>query len=111
MHTPVSREIVRDILLIRRNFKFSSLIIRHNVSIDGTRGSGQPFHPRDLQLLAGKLDYNDAGTPQARIVVPGFSLNDNHLPLGGRKPVEETMRSLLLPALSPPPPFYRDPNT
>lgn len=37
------------------------------LSRSGTRGSDQPF-PCDLQLLAGKLDYNDAGTPQARIV-------------------------------------------
>lgn len=64
------------------------------LSRSGTRGNDQPF-PCDLQLLAGKLDYNDAGTPQARIVggtARSLSLNDNHL-VTCRK-MAEIMRSL-----------------
>lgn len=53
-------------------FKFQIFIFFPNyiakfLSTSGTRGSDQPF-PCDLQLLPGKLDYNDAGTPQARII-------------------------------------------
>lgn len=53
-----------------RKFSFSSLITSHCFyrRAEHVAATSRFHFPCDLQLLAGKLDYNDAGTPQARIV-------------------------------------------